>query len=161
LLPALTSAHEHWGRLVLQRHDAQSGIAPNWFALLHELVDVGLLRERYGELVRDQRDLRRTMVEADIVITIAGALRETNAFEQWSSNPSETTAFANRLRDDLPFRQELADAVGFPIEGLLGKMAVALDEHTRAFNALADRSFIATLGSTPDVEPTHSWRPLN
>jgi len=98
-----------------------------WEALLLDLKELPLLRERYPELVGTSDEPLRTLVEFDFVVSIVHGLSGYRAVARWTMWGEEyTSAFAQELRDDAGLRAQLAEAVGVNLEDFDSKTPDAL-----------------------------------
>jgi hypothetical protein len=98
-----------------------------WEALRLDLKELPLLEERYAELVSSDDQPLRSLVEFDVVMSVAHGLRQRTAVARWTMwGEQYTDGFARELRDDDTLRTDVAEAVGVSLEDFAAKAPDAL-----------------------------------
>ncbi len=97
-----------------------------WEALQRDVKKLPLLNERYAELVSTADEPLRSLVEFDLMMSVAQGLRGRSAVARWTMVDEPAAVFARELHDDAGLRGDVAEAVGVSLEEFDAKAVEAL-----------------------------------
>jgi SIR2-like domain len=123
------SAGNAIGESVMARVDDKTYFSPAFEVLMRDVVESGLVRERFPELVEGSDEPKRSLTHFDLLLNASLGLRDQRSAAHWTMYEAISEAYAGRLHADKTLQAGFAEALGIPPEdSVLEAVATALEK---------------------------------
>jgi hypothetical protein len=123
---------------------------PTFSAMREDFGESVLLQNRYPELVEQPDDLLASMVEFDMVLSLALGLRNEEWLGSWLAHRTEAQRFAGHLRGDITLRREVAAVCGVPLDQFDEEAADLLEGEAEGRHDRTRRAVVRALRGDTD-----------